>query len=78
MYSKTERLTDRENEPAANKRGMVRGGKRGTERYKLLCIKLISNKDTTQDYSHCIVVTLNGVKEIKMPNHCAAHIKLTP
>jgi len=44
VNSKTERLTDRENEPAANKRGMVRGGKRGTERYKLLGIKLISNE----------------------------------
>jgi len=34
-------------------------------------------RNTTQDYSHCIVITLNGVKQIKMLNHCAAHLKLT-
>ena len=34
------------------------------KRYKLLCIKQISNKDilySTENYMHCIVITYNGV-----------------
>ena len=56
---------------------MVRGGEIGIERYKLVGIKLISNEDTAQDYSHYVVITINGVKQIKILNHCAAHLKLS-
>ena len=40
----------------------------GTKRYKLLCIKQISSKDTlysTGNYSHYLLITFNGVKSIK-------------
>ena len=56
---------------------MERGSEIGIERYKLVGIKLISSEDTTQDYSHYVVITINGVKQIKILNHSAAHLKLS-
>ena len=51
----------------------------GINRYKLLCIKYISNKDTlygTGNYTHYLVLTYNRIQSAKIQYHCAVHLKL--
>ena len=52
---------------------------KGIKRYKLLCVKWISNKDVlykTGKYNHYFVILLKEVESIKTLNHYVVHLKL--
>ena len=82
MYIKNRnRLTDIENKLVVTqgvREGMTNQGY-GINRYELLYIKQICNKDllySTGNYSYYLIITYNG-KSAKVLNQYAVHLKLT-